>query len=105
MLQLLGKADLDKIIRMQFARMRPGTHIKTHRDHGKWAMHAHRLHVPVTAAPDVMFMVRRGIMRPAASGLAAGALPIGSDAICRTLKLLCRIWPWRQRHVWQLSCA
>lgn len=56
-LQLLGKKDLRNIIRMQFARMQPGIHIRTHRDHGKWAMHAHRLHVPITAAPGVDFMV------------------------------------------------
>lgn len=57
-LQLLGRADMDKIIRMQFSRMRPGVHIRTHRDQGQWAINAHRLHVPLAAPTGVDFLVR-----------------------------------------------
>ena len=55
--QVVGPADLAKIIRLQFARMRPGINIKVHRDKGKWAVGAHRIHIPVTAAPGVGFQV------------------------------------------------
>ncbi len=56
--QLLGRADMDKIIRMQFSRMRPGVHIRKHRDQGQWAISAHRLHVPLAAPTGVDFLVR-----------------------------------------------
>ena len=56
--QLLGHGDMDKVVRLQLARMRPGIHILPHTDRGQWAVHAHRIHVPVTAGPEVHFDVR-----------------------------------------------
>lgn len=54
----MGQADMAKIIRLQFARMRPGIRIKPHTDLGQWASRSHRIHIPVTAAPGVGFAVR-----------------------------------------------
>ena len=72
--QLLGRADMDKIIRMQLSRMRPGVHIRTHRDQGQWAMSAHRLHVPLAAPPGVDFLVRCSVV---------------GEGVCITLSDLC----------------
>ena len=55
--QVLGQADLANIIRLQLARMRPGVRIKAHVDRGRWASQAHRIHIPLTAAPGVAFQV------------------------------------------------
>lgn len=63
-LQVIGEADLPKIIRMQFARMRPGTRIKPHTDLGRWASGSHRIHIPVTVAPGVGFAVRNQTLLP-----------------------------------------
>ena len=48
------------MVRLQLARMRPGIHILPHTDRGQWAVHAHRIHIPITTGPDVHFDVRRG---------------------------------------------
>lgn len=73
--QVIGRRDSSNIIRMQFARMRPGTRIKPHRDSGLWAMKAHRIHIPITASPTVGFWVCPHInkteQRSAASGAAS----------------------------------
>ena len=62
--QLLGRVDMDKVVRLQLARMRPGIHILPHTDRGQWAVHAHRIHVPITAGPEVHFDVRSGCGSP-----------------------------------------
>lgn len=36
--QIIGKSDSIKVVRMQFARMKPGTLIKIHRDMGGYAL-------------------------------------------------------------------
>ncbi len=36
--QIIGRDDMTKIVRMQFARMKPGTEIKLHKDMGGYAM-------------------------------------------------------------------
>jgi hypothetical protein len=55
--QLLGAADVSKVIRMQLARIRPGVHIKPHVDLGGWATHSHRIHVPIVTSTGVTFQV------------------------------------------------
>ena len=57
-MQILGSTDMDKIVRLQLARMRPGVEIYPHVDRGMWALNSHRIHVPVTAASGVTFDVR-----------------------------------------------
>jgi hypothetical protein len=54
--RLLGK-DVDNIIRMQFALMPPGTHIKPHIDNGGYSKSGHRVHFVVASSPDVSFQV------------------------------------------------
>jgi hypothetical protein len=55
--QLLGPADVAKVIRMQLARIRPGVRIVPHVDLGGWARRSHRIHVPIVTSPDVAFEV------------------------------------------------
>lgn len=50
---MLGEADLSKIIRLQLAYMAPHTQIKIHRDQGRYASHAHRIHLVVATDPQV----------------------------------------------------
>lgn len=35
--QIVGKEDVSKVVRLQFARMKPGTQIKPHQDMGGYA--------------------------------------------------------------------
>lgn len=57
-LQILGSADMDKVVRLQLARVRPGVEILPHVDRGVWALNSHRIHVPLTAPAGVTFDVR-----------------------------------------------
>ena len=54
--RLLGK-DVDNIIRMQFALMPAGTHIKPHVDNGGYSKSGHRVHFVVASSSDVSFQV------------------------------------------------
>lgn len=63
--QLIGGPDLDRIIRMQLALMKPGvSDIKIHVDTGGYAINGHRLHIPVFTHPDVSFDVCPHRLRP-----------------------------------------
>ena len=56
--QILGKKDMQHIIRLQLALMKPGvSDIKIHVDSGGNAIRGHRLHVPVFTHPEVSFDV------------------------------------------------
>ncbi|KAK9811643.1 hypothetical protein WJX72_007577 [[Myrmecia] bisecta] len=54
--QVVGAGDTDKIIRMQFARMPPGTQIRIHRDLGGYSLYGHRIHFPVIVGPGLQFL-------------------------------------------------
>lgn len=54
--RLLG-ADMQKIIRLQFALMPAGTHIKRHVDKGGYSADGHRIHLVVATNDGVMFKV------------------------------------------------
>ena len=51
--QIIGEADLSKVIRLQLALMAPHTQIKIHTDQGRYASHAHRIHVVIATNPKV----------------------------------------------------
>jgi hypothetical protein len=54
--QILGRSDINNIVRLQLARMAPGTSdIKIHQDMGGYAIKGHRIHVPITTHPLVSF--------------------------------------------------
>lgn len=84
-MQILGPTDVNNIVRLQLARMAPGTSdIKTHQDMGGYAMHGHRIHVPLTTHPLVSFSqcpdgdgnaaaLLQGLAAAAAEGAAAGS--------------------------------
>ncbi|GFR39810.1 hypothetical protein Agub_g302, partial [Astrephomene gubernaculifera] len=55
--QIIGPADMNKIVRLQFARMKPGIEIKMHKDMGGYARFAHRIHLPVVSNSNVSFQV------------------------------------------------
>ncbi|KXZ44217.1 hypothetical protein GPECTOR_71g578 [Gonium pectorale] len=55
--QIVGKEDMNKVVRLQFARMKPGSEIKAHKDMGGYARFAHRIHLPVITHPNVSFLV------------------------------------------------
>jgi len=56
--QVLGKKDMQHIIRLQLALMKPGiSDIKIHVDSGGYAIRGHRLHIPIFTHPDVSFDV------------------------------------------------
>ena len=54
--ELLGK-DVENIIRIQFAKMPPHTHIKKHVDSGGYSQTGHRIHFIVSSNPAVKFHV------------------------------------------------
>ncbi|WIA23830.1 hypothetical protein OEZ85_013493 [Tetradesmus obliquus] len=56
--EILGKRDMQHIIRLQLALMKPGvSDIKIHVDSGGYAIRGHRLHIPVFTHPEVSFDV------------------------------------------------
>eukprot|EP00198_Chlamydomonas_reinhardtii_P000266 XP_001689601.1 predicted protein [Chlamydomonas reinhardtii] len=55
--KVVGKEDMDKVVRLQFARMKPGAEIKVHKDMGGYARFAHRIHLPIVTHPNVSFEV------------------------------------------------
>lgn len=56
--QVLGKRDMQHIIRLQLALMKPGvSDIKIHVDSGGYAIRGHRLHIPVFTHSEVSFDV------------------------------------------------
>ncbi|KAG2444762.1 hypothetical protein HXX76_001506 [Chlamydomonas incerta] len=55
--KVVGKADMNKVVRLQFARMKPGSEIKLHKDMGGYARFAHRIHLPIVTHPNVSFEV------------------------------------------------
>eukprot|EP00775_Hariotina_reticulata_P013388 gene13388-13515_t len=58
LLEVLGPRDTANIIRVQLARMQPGTSdIKMHQDSGGYAKLGHRIHIPIITHPDVVFSV------------------------------------------------
>ncbi|GIL81892.1 hypothetical protein Vretimale_1469 [Volvox reticuliferus] len=66
--QIVGKEDVNKVVRLQFARMKPGTEIKPHQDMGGYAKFAHRIHLPVVTNPNVSFQVCPEVERQASLG-------------------------------------
>ena len=50
--QLLGKEDVSKIMRLQFAEMGPHSQIKRHVDTGGYAQLGHRIHIVVQSNPS-----------------------------------------------------
>ncbi|GIL43818.1 hypothetical protein Vafri_1420 [Volvox africanus] len=66
--QVVGKEDVNKVVRLQFARMKPGTEIKPHQDMGGYAKAAHRIHLPVVTHPNVSFEVCPEVERQALMG-------------------------------------
>jgi hypothetical protein len=57
-MQIVGKKDMQHIIRLQLALMKPGvSDIKIHVDSGGYAIRGHRLHIPVFTHPEVSFDV------------------------------------------------
>lgn len=58
-LSMYGVMDTaNHTVRLQFARMRPGTHILPHRDMGMWVMRSHRVHIPIFVNDAYRFMVK-----------------------------------------------
>ncbi|CAD7696637.1 unnamed protein product [Ostreobium quekettii] len=55
--EILGPNGMDHVIRLQLARMKPGTEVKKHVDSGGYAQLAHRIHVPLTSNGGVLFEV------------------------------------------------
>ena len=49
--QILGDADMDKIMRLQFAIMPPHSQIKKHMDTGGYATLGHRIHAVLKSNP------------------------------------------------------
>jgi len=52
---VLGPADKSKILRLQLARMNPGSVINRHQDSGSWVKTSHRIHVPLISPDGVEF--------------------------------------------------
>jgi len=50
-------ADKGNVIRLQLARMKPGTVINHHQDDGAWVRRGHRIHVPLSVAPGAEFHI------------------------------------------------
>eukprot|EP00775_Hariotina_reticulata_P005663 gene5663-5900_t len=56
--EVVGKKDMQHIIRLQLALMKPGvSDIKIHVDSGGYAIKGHRIHIPVFTHPEVHFDV------------------------------------------------
>lgn len=53
--QVLGRSDAHNVVRIQFARMAPGSRILMHQDMGGYAQLGHRIHMPVATHPNVTF--------------------------------------------------
>jgi len=66
--QVVGERGMRRMVRLQFARMPPGTLIHMHRDMGGYALKAHRIHLPIFAEPGVKFDVCAGLERRLGSG-------------------------------------
>ena len=45
--QVLGRADLGKVMRAHLARLAPGARVRIHRDRGGYVDGGHRIHVPL----------------------------------------------------------
>ena len=54
---ILGENPMEKVIRLQFARLSKGAQIKPHQDTGNWARNNHRIHVPITVTPQTKFKI------------------------------------------------
>jgi hypothetical protein len=52
---VLGEDAMDNIVRLQFALMAPGSHIRPHRDAGLWAKRSHRLHIVLKTHGGISF--------------------------------------------------
>lgn len=55
--KILGADPMEKVIRLQFARLSKGAQIKPHQDTGNWARSNHRIHVPITVTPHTQFKI------------------------------------------------
>ncbi|KAG2501830.1 hypothetical protein HYH03_000329 [Edaphochlamys debaryana] len=53
--QIVGRDDMLKVVRLQFARMKPGSTIKVHKDMGGYARFAHRIHLPIVSDANIHF--------------------------------------------------
>ncbi|GLC58284.1 hypothetical protein PLESTB_001341600 [Pleodorina starrii] len=85
--QIVGKEDMGKVVRLQFARMKPGSQIKPHQDMGGYAKFAHRIHLPVVTHPNVSFQVcpeaeRRTLMAGRKGGGGGGHGDEAQDKDC-----------------------
>lgn len=50
-------SDRTNVIRLQLARMKPGTVINHHQDDGAWVKRGHRIHVPLSVSPGAEFHI------------------------------------------------
>lgn len=73
-LQVLGKEDMNKIMRLQLARILPGSFIRIHRDQGGYVEHGHRVHVPLQADSSTLAFVSCPAAQPHAISPAVTAL-------------------------------
>lgn len=55
--KILGDNPMERVIRLQFARLSKGAQIKPHKDTGNWARKNHRIHVPITVTPNTRFKI------------------------------------------------
>mmetsp|Transcript_16518 Transcript_16518/g.20185 ORF Transcript_16518/g.20185 Transcript_16518/m.20185 type:complete len:345 (-) Transcript_16518:184-1218(-) len=51
---------LKKVVRMQIAKMTPGSDIRPHSDRGEWMSHTHRVHIPLLTHELIHFLVGIG---------------------------------------------
>ena len=54
--QVLGAADVPKLLRVQLARLRAGTTIQPHSDKGGYATGGHRIHIPLAISSSSLFL-------------------------------------------------
>lgn len=63
--QVLGRADLGKVMRAHLARLAPGAAVRIHRDQGGYVERGHRIHVPLQAGrPPVSSLFTKGSFAP-----------------------------------------
>ena len=55
--RILGENPMERVIRLQFARLSKGAEIKPHKDTGNWARMNHRIHVPIVVTPNTRFKI------------------------------------------------
>lgn len=83
-LQVLGRSDMAKIMRLHLARVLPGSFIRIHRDQGGYVERSHRIHVPLQADPSTLAFLSCPTARPhalspavtAPEALRQGCLPL-----------------------------